>query len=189
MALFRILSGLPLFFLVSCSVVPTYHEGEYAAIAKEHLQALHNWSFAGRISVTSSADSWSANLEWRQKAAEDWIQLSGPFGQSASLIHLNGDGVSLDRGDGNVQYSDAPDQFVSEQLGVFVPVRALAYWVKGLPAPTIDVDYAQQGFAQAGWRVVYTEWQAVKGRPMPRKITVTKDNFKLKLVCDEWVID
>jgi outer membrane lipoprotein LolB len=185
----RFLSLALLFALGGCSVAPVVRQDSYAAIAKQHLQALQSWKLEARMSITSPDDSWSANVDWQRKVGEDNIELSGLFGQGAAVIHVGEHDVSIDRGDGKIQHSDNPDQFVKEQLGLFVPVRALAYWVIGLPAPMQAVDYAEQGFIQAGWQVEYKEWQPVKGQVMPRKVTATYDKIKLKLVCDAWVID
>ncbi len=174
---------------MGCSVAPVIQQDGYALIPKKHLLELRDWALEGRLSITSPDDSWSANLVWHRKANEDMIELSGPFGQGAIVIHLVENGVSIDRGDGHMQRSDDPDQFVQAQLGVFVPVRALANWVIGLPAPGQATNFLAKGFAQGDWQVEYKEWLDVKGKVMPRKLTVTNAKIKLKLVCDQWVID
>jgi outer membrane lipoprotein LolB len=174
--------------VAGCSVTPELPMGGYAAMSKQHLRELTHWHLEGRLSIASPDDSWSANVDWQRSADEDRIQLSGPLGQGAVIIRLGADAVSVDRGAGQVQYSDDPDSFVKEQLGVFVPVRALAYWIVGLSDPSRLVHYTLQGFDQQEWQVDYKEWQSVAGKLMPRKITVVNDKLKLKLVCDQWVI-
>ncbi|MEQ1638664.1 MAG: lipoprotein insertase outer membrane protein LolB [Methylococcales bacterium] len=181
------LAGL-LFTLVGCSVAPKLPEEGYAAISKQHLAELKHWRLEGRMSISSVDDSWSANVEWQREPGEDTIQLSGPFGQGAVVIHLGENEVRIDRGDGRIEYSEDPDLFVKERLGVFVPVRALRYWVVGLPDSSRSVRYTLQGFEQEDWRVEYKEWQSIAGKLMPRKVFVVNDKIKLKLVCDQWVI-
>ncbi|NOT85271.1 MAG: outer membrane lipoprotein LolB [Methylococcaceae bacterium] len=178
-----------LFVLASCSVTPELPQEGYAAISKQHLRELKHWGLDGRISISSPDDSWSANIEWQSVLHGDTIRLSGPLGQGAVVIQLGADRVSIDRGDGQVQRSQDPDAFVVEQLGVFVPVRALKYWVIGLPDPSRAIRYTLQGFEQEDWQVEYKEWQSLAGKAMPRKVTVINDKIKLKLVCDQWVID
>lgn len=185
----RLFIALLVVILPGCSVTPPVGNGQgYALISKAHLQKLQDWSLEGRISITSSADSWSANVVWHRNSGADTIALSGPFGQGAVVVSLHENVVSIDRGDGNVRRSEDPDVLVREELGVFVPVRSLAYWVVGLPAPSQSASYSAYGFVQEDWQVEYKEWSLVDGKSMPRKITVSNEKIKLKLVCDQWVI-
>lgn len=184
----RYLSLVLLLSVVGCAVVPTVPQIGYAAISKQHLEALDRWSLSGRIAITSPEDSWSANMVWQRAGGEDNIQLSGPFGQGAVNVHLALNEVTVDRGDGKMERSSDPDEFVRTQLGVFVPVRSLAYWVVGLPEPTALAVYAEQGFSQKEWLVEYKEWQDVEHKSMPRKVVVTNGKLRLKLVCDQWEI-
>ncbi|MCX7087581.1 MAG: lipoprotein insertase outer membrane protein LolB [Methylococcales bacterium] len=181
-------SAALLLMLAGCSVTPELPQEGYGAVSKQHLSQLTQWKLDGRMSITSPDDSWSANVEWQRRAGEDSIQLSGPLGQGAVIIHLGAKEVSIDDGDGRLQHSSDPDLFVKERLGVFVPVRALSYWVIGLPDPSREVRYTAQGFEQENWQIEYKEWQSIAGRSMPRKVTVVNDKVKLKLVCDQWVI-
>ena len=150
------------------------------------LDAMPRWSFEGRVAITSVQDSWSANIDWQHEPGREVIDLSGPLGQGALLIKLLDGVVSIDDGDGKVERSEDPDAFVMQKLGVFVPVRALAYWVVGVPDPGRDVIKAVRGFEQEGWQVNFKEWQSIGNRMMPRKIDVLKDRVKLKLVFDQW---
>lgn len=184
----RYLSLVWVLMAAGCAVTPTAPPIGYAAISKQHLEVLDMWSLSGRIAITSPEDSWSANMVWQRAGGEDSIQLSGPFGQGAVNIHLALNAVTVDRGDGKIERSSNPDEFVNAQLGVFVPVQSLAYWVIGLPEPTGPVVYAEQGFSQKEWRVEYKEWQVVEHKSMPRKVVVTNGRLKLKLMCDQWEI-
>lgn len=183
------LLGLWLSLLVSgCAVMPSAPQVGYAAISKQHLNALYSWSLNGRVSITSPEDSWSANIAWQRTGGDHSLLLSGPFGQNAVNIQLTESGVTVDRGDGKPERSSDADAFVSAQLGVFVPVRSLTYWVIGLPEPTEKVVYSEQGFSQKEWQIEYKEWQVVGHKSMPRKMIVTNGKLKLKLVYDQWKI-
>jgi outer membrane lipoprotein LolB len=175
--------------LSACSITPEEPEVHYSKLARDHLYRLESWSFEGRLALTGKNDSWSANINWGHKPDDEKIKLSGPLGQGTTVIQLTGDLVTIDRGDGQAQTSTQPEQFINRQLGMFVPVHSLRYWVVGLPEPTSAFVETPTGFKQAGWLIDYKQMQPVNDQSMPRKITVTNEQVKLKLIIDQWVLN
>jgi outer membrane lipoprotein LolB len=175
--------------LSGCTTAPVEPEAHYSKIAREHLYQLERWSFEGRLALTGKNDSWSASINWGHRPDDEKIKLSGPLGQGATVIQLTGDLVVIDRGDGRAQSSTQPEEFINQQLGMFVPVHSLRYWVVGLPEPTSAFVETATGFRQAGWFIEYKQMQPVDNQSMPRKITVTNEQVKLKLVIDQWVLN
>ena len=175
--------------LSACATVPVEPEVHYSKIAREHLYQLERWSFEGRLALTGKNDSWQASINWGHRPDDEKIKLSGPLGQGATVIQLTGDLVTIDRGDDKVQSSTQPEEFINQQLGMFVPVRSLRYWVVGLPAPTSPFVETANGFSQAGWLIEYKQMEPVDDQSMPRKITVMNEQVKLKLIIDQWVLN
>jgi outer membrane lipoprotein LolB len=175
--------------LSACTTVPVEPEVHYSKIAREHLYKLERWSFEGRLALTGKNDSWSASINWGHRTDDEKIKLSGPLGQGATVIQLTGDLVTIDRGDGQAQSSTQPEEFINQQLGMFVPVHSLRYWVVGLPEPTSAFVETAAGFMQDGWLIEYKQMQPVDDQSMPRKITVTNEQVKLKLIIDQWVLN
>ncbi len=175
--------------LAGCTTAPVAPEVHYAATAREQLYRLERWSFEGRLALTGKNDSWSASINWGHKSDDEKIKLSGPLGQGATIIQLTGDLVTIDRGDDKPQSSTQPEAFINQQLGMFVPVRSLRYWVIGLPEPTSPYIATATGFTQAGWLIDYKQMQSVDKQSMPHKITVSNEQVKLKLIIDQWVLN
>jgi outer membrane lipoprotein LolB len=175
--------------LSACSTVPVEPEVYYSKIAREHFYKLERWSFDGRLALTGKNDSWSASINWGHQPDDEKIKLSGPLGQGATVIQLTGDVVTIDRGNGQAQSSTQPEAFINQQLGMFVPVHSLRYWVIGLPEPTSAFVETATGFKQAGWIIEYKQMQPVDNQSMPRKITVSNEQVKLKLIIDQWVLN
>jgi outer membrane lipoprotein LolB len=178
-----------LLMLSACSTAPVAPEAHYSRLAREHLYKLERWSFEGRLALTGKNDSWSASINWGHRPDDEKIKLSGPLGQGATVIQLTGDSVTIDRGDGQAQSSTQPEAFINQQLGMFVPVRSLRYWVIGLPEPTSAFIETANGFSQAGWLIEYKQMEPVDDQSMPHKISVTNERVKLKLVIDQWVLN
>jgi outer membrane lipoprotein LolB len=178
-----------LLMLSACSSVPVEPQVHYSKIAREHLYKLERWSFDGRVALTGKKDSWSASINWGHQPDDEKIKLSGPLGQGVTVIQLTDDLVTIDRGNGQAQSSTQPEAFINQQLGMFVPVHSLRYWVVGLPEPSSSFVETATGFKQAGWLIEYKQMQPVDNQSMPRKITVTNEQVKLKLIIDQWVLN
>lgn len=182
----RVLSVYVLLLLSACSTLPVDRLKPYSKADKLHLYSKSHWSFEGRLSLTAQKDSWSANIDWEHNTDKEQIKLSGPLGQGATVIRLTNEGVVIDRGGGRIQSSAHPEQFINQQLGLFVPVNSLRYWVLGLPEPSHNAVEIADGFNQLGWLVSYLQMQSVGNESLPRKITVLNDKVKLKLIIDQW---
>jgi outer membrane lipoprotein LolB len=185
---YLVLGGL-VFVLSACSVVPVEPEVHYSKATMRHLEDLGRWSFEGRLALTGPSDSWNANISWEHSPDAEKIRLSGPMGQGAVVISLTGNLVVIDRGGGDVQSSTQPEEFINQQLGMFVPVRSLRYWVVGFPEPSRPYTESDVGFNQAGWQSEYKQMQVVDdGATMPHKMTVMNKQVKLKIVIDHWCL-
>ena len=183
---FVLLSG---FFLIACSPEHIKETEIYSKGSKESLYHLKQWAFDGRLALKTKTDSWQANISWKHSIDEENIKLTGPLGQGATYIRLYGNRVSIERGDGKILISDHPEDFINQELGMFVPVKALRSWVTGIPDPSIHIIEMVNGFKQAEWMIEYDQMQDVGVYSMPRKVAVTNAKLKLKLVIDQWNIN
>lgn len=175
--------------LSGCSLFPVEPPAvPYSKTATLPLYKLQQWSFEGRLSITGRNDSWTANTDWQHSVDKERVKLSGPLGQGATVIELTKGKVTIDRGDGKIQTSDQPEAFINQQLGMFVPIESLRYWVIGLPEPTQKFTETPAGFQQAGWMIEYKQMQDVAKTTMPYKINVSNEHVKLKLIIDQWLL-
>jgi len=173
--------------LPGCALfAPAPPEIAYTKTANQALYRLEPWSLEGRVALSGARDSWTADLAWAHRQDDEHIKLSGPLGQGAVLIHLAGNVVTVDQGGGKVESSGDPEGFINQQLGMFVPVTSLRYWVLGLPEPDLDFEDVGGGFRQAGWTVAFQSMQPVGTLHLPRKMSVANDRVKLKLIIDQW---
>lgn len=178
-----------LILLSGCSLFPVEPVAvPYSKTATLPLYKLEKWTLEGRLSITGRNDSWTANIDWQHGLNKEQIKLSGPLGQGATLIQLTDGMVTIDRGDGKPQSSSQPEAFINQQLGMFVPVQSLRYWVIGLPEPNTDFVETATGFKQAGWLIEYKQMQNVQATTMPYKLNVTNEQVKLKLIVDQWLL-
>lgn len=172
--------------LSACATTPPTTQAPYESHSRQALYSLQYWSFEGRLAINKQKESWQANINWQHSPDKELIKLSGPLGQGATLIELTDNLVTINRGDGKVQSSSQIEAFINQQLGLFVPVQSLRYWVIGLPEKQLKVTESETGFYQAGWLVEYKQMQTVDTQLIPKKINVMNTQVKLKLIIDQW---
>ncbi|MGR9046270.1 MAG: lipoprotein insertase outer membrane protein LolB [Gammaproteobacteria bacterium] len=172
--------------LAGCAVKPVGVVSKFNRNEREGLYRLTSWAFDGRVAVKSVDDSWTANISWKRRLEDENIRLSGPLGQGGVAIHIGDNFVSIDRGDGEVSYWEPSDAFISEQLGFYVPLKSLRYWVVGLIDPDTAFEDIENGFVQNGWTVLIRQMQRTGFGMMPRRIDVSNQDVKLKLIIDQW---
>jgi outer membrane lipoprotein LolB len=172
--------------LSACASTPKVPDGFYSQEARTHLYGIREWHLEGRLAISAPKDSWSANIEWKHLPDSEKIKLSGPLGQGAVIIELTDGIVKIDRGGGNVQTSSQPEEFINQQLGMFVPLQSLRYWAIGLPEPEEEFQATIDGFVQDGWLIAYKEMRKTGDETMPHKMAVSNKQVKLKLLIDQW---
>lgn len=188
--IFKAVTAVIIFgFIQGCATRSVVSKAVYNQSSRAHLYDIKTWAFQGRLAMRGAEESWSASIHWQHADDADKIKLAGPLGQGAVSIVLTGNAISIDRGNNNPLASNNPDVLVRQQLGVFVPVQALRYWVVGLTQPEVEFNILPGGFIQSGWTVHYPELVQLDNELMPRRIVVIKKNIKLKLVIDQWVLN
>lgn len=174
--------------LAACTTIPTLTGVKYDRSKRLSFYALDPWEFEGRLALRSASGSENPSISWRHQGDEDALRLSGPLGQGAVAIRIYGGHIEIDRGDGEMEVSDRPDDLIEARVGFPVPLTALRYWVLGLPEAGQYYEADAEGFRQSGWIVHYPQWMSVGADEMPRKITVQNADLKLKLIIDQWVL-
>jgi outer membrane lipoprotein LolB len=164
---------------------------------RDALLGLDAWTLRGRIAVKTKDDGGQGSLEWDQGPATGRLQVSGPFGAGAWELRWNELEAVLSDGKGRaaVEYTgpDALDRLLRDNVGWEFPTRQTRFWVLGLAAPgsrsrlSYDDDGWLDGLEQDGWRVVYDGFRERGGYWMPRKVTVSSDRARLRLVVDSWL--
>ena len=174
--------------ITACSDMPVKTDENYRITDKAHLYLLKKWAFQGRIALSDGKESWSANIIWTHTEGKDEIKLSGFLGQGAAVITVTDQMVIINRGGEKPKQSTQIEEFVQQQLGVFVPVKALRFWVLGLVNPATPYVEKGDGFMQSDWDVHYLQMQNLGEEWLPRKIGVEQGEAKLKLFIDQWTL-
>lgn len=163
---------------------------------KERLKSFNTWELQGKIAVHQPERNDSGVIRyWEQIGEQFELEVSSSFmGMGTTRLEGSPGFLVVTDSGGEQYFSEDPAQLLKQTLGWEVPLDAVAYWVRGLPAPH-STDYelffdadGQLGYLrQMGWEVYYEGHEPLNGLPpMPRRMTATHDDARVRLVITNW---
>ncbi|MFO7325198.1 MAG: outer membrane lipoprotein LolB [Pseudomonadota bacterium] len=161
-------------------------------VQEQLLLALPGFSLKGRALVQQEI----ASLDWQQREDDARVRLSGPFGAGAITVDFSPARLTISLR-GEAYDNAAAETVLLREIGFVPPFDALRYWVLGLAAPgeppsarTGSEEGRLGSLTQRGWHIRYEQWQAVAARgggvQLPRRVTITRDDLRLRVVVDRW---
>lgn len=199
----RALGWLGLALLAACATVP-----RQASVPAAHdlswvqrqslLQAVQGFALEGRLAAAVEGEGFNASLSWTQHGDRSELDLRAPLGFGAARVVRDATGLTLEGSRGERFSGPAAGGQLAQRLGFEPPLDSLRWWVLGLadpaagPAqPTLSEDGRQlQSLQQAGWRLDYSEYARFGQTPelslLPRRLTLTREGVRLRLVVDRW---
>ena len=197
----RLTSLISLFlFLTGCSLFTTKTQPETPPSQlswkqqQEKIAELETWQLDGKIGMRIGNDSGSATLFWLQQLDYYDIRLSGPLGRGATRIIGKKRDVSIEIAGQGRYTASTPEELLQQQLGWNIPISNLAWWIKGLPAPSTPYDYnlnesqLLQDLTQDNWKIEYKDYQSHAGYWLPERIIATSQDIKITLVIKQWTL-
>jgi len=162
-------------------------------VRRPQLQAQSHFELKGRVAVAAGNEGFNANLRWTQDGTRSQLTLQGPLGVGGAQVTASGDELSLITARGEHVANAEAHAALESRLGFDPPLSALRYWVLGVPDPaqpaTEALDQTQQrlaGLTQAGWRVDYQSYVDAGGEALPARLTLQRDNVRVRLLVDNW---
>ncbi|HEV7715724.1 MAG TPA: lipoprotein insertase outer membrane protein LolB, partial [Steroidobacteraceae bacterium] len=180
--------------VVGCRTIPTAAPlpSQPWEVRRSALQAEDRFDMDGRIAVAAAKEGFNARLRWQQQGARSQLALDGPLGMGGVRITADGPALNIVNSRGERLDSDAARRDIAAKLGFEPPFDSLRYWVLGVPNPSHPADEVlddQQRLAtlrQDGWLIEYGGYSTVGGQWLPVRMTLKRDDIRLKLVVDKW---
>lgn len=196
----KALCAFMVIFLAACTVTPVVEMSPDAledawSDRNMRLMAMDAWRLQGRVAVSNEHDSWSASLLWRESDHSQEVRVVAPLGQGTAVVRREEHGLAeLQLSNGEVFVGESASELLHQQLGWYLPVESLAYWIKGVPDPNYVSSWAlnRQGglshLTQAGWQVEYKRYRHSElfDGDLPSKLFLTRDDWKVKLIVQNW---
>ena len=188
--------ALCLVLLSACATTrPTIELPEITTweLRQEVLGSLVDWEFRGRIAVKAGDEGFNGKFNWTQTGDRFYATVSGPLGIGTVLIEGTDDAILLTDKDGKVTALIDPETELYTRYGWTIPVASLRYWALGIPDPLLpaETEIDEQGrlsrLLQGDWAVVISRYRENAGQEMPRTLTATNPDTRVRMVIDKWI--
>lgn len=154
------------------------------------LRNLDQWALSGRAAASGNFGL-KGSLRWVQRGDRFTLDVRGPFGIGAARLDGTPQRVVVRSGK-QEWITQEPEELLLQEFGWTLPVRALRYWVVGLPAPGPVADFQVDArgritqLAQADWIVAYADYTAQPLIELPGQLRAEQGSTTLKLSIDRW---
>jgi outer membrane lipoprotein LolB len=162
-------------------------------LRQEVLGAFSNWEFRGRIAVKAGDEGFNGKFRWTQTDDSFYATVGGPLGIGTVVIEGDGRKVILTDKDGLTTVLKNPEVELYYRYGWTIPVDSLRYWALGIPDPSseavTEVDDAGHlvSLEQNHWAVKISRYRESAGQQMPRTMTATNPDTRVRMVIDNWL--
>ena len=162
-------------------------------LRQEVLGGLREWQFKGRIAVKAGDEGFDGKFNWSQKDDTFSATVGGPLG--IGMVRIEGDDRSIvltDKDGSETVLVDAELEFYY-RYGWTIPIASLRYWALGIPDPRTpaETQIDERGrlvqLRQNDWVVEISRYREEAGQDMPRNLTATNTNTRVRMVIDKWI--
>ena len=154
---------------------------------------LREWEFIGRIAVKAADEGFNGKFNWSQHDDNFNATVGGPLGIGTVRIEGDGRSVVLTDKDGmRTSLRDAETE-LRNRYGWTIPVTSLRYWALGIPDPSMAAETEFDGdgrlarLRQGNWAVEISRYREGGGQSMPRILSVTNADTRVRMVIDKWL--
>ena len=156
------------------------------------LSNIAEWEFTGSIGVISNGDGFNGKLRWQQNDDAYQATVSGPLGVGTVKIEGQGRRITLTDKKGEVTELQDAEIDLRLRYGWTIPVSSLRFWALGIPDPSVPAE-VQMGdddliaeMQQGNWHVSIGQYREGGGQQMPRRLSASNADAKVRLVIDSW---
>lgn len=162
----------------------------------EQLATLQRWTANGKLAVRTADTSESASLVWQQREQATHLLLSGPLGMGATTIDSDGQRLDIRRGDERQTLDISSPDAIVLNTGWDLPLHALTYWIKGLPAPDLPIQQIElnthtellQSLQQDDWEIRFEKYAEYQGYILPTRLQIQRGATHAKVVIANWQV-
>ena len=182
--------------LCSCVSVHTQtttrvYKKKPVSVRQNALRQLTNWLAEGAFSIQRNNKALLANYQWQQDGKSYVIHLAGALNMAATSLRGRPGFVVMQQGGKRDIQSVSPEKLMDQQLGWYVPVTAMRYWIKGIAAPgPAKTKHDKYGhllsLQQQGWHIAFAKYQTVGPYDLPKLLKLNRPGLAVKLVIKQW---
>lgn len=161
------------------------------------LGAIGEWRAKGRIAYRLADDAGSASMDWTQNGDGSRLRIAGPLGAGSTIIRNEGALLRVSRDGIDRLYPADAAPWLPSGKPLPVPVDAISYWLRGLPASDLPIDGVAKSdgklttLSQAGWQISYEKYSSKRGIELPTRLVLVapEGQVTLKLLLRDWTLE
>ncbi len=157
------------------------------------LSQFPEWQFRGRIAVKAGDEGFNGKISWTQTGEQFYATVGGPLGIGTVVIEGTDDQILITDKDGVKTPLVDPERELYLRYGWTIPVASLRFWALGIPgnAPISEIALNDEGrlasLTEGRWAVTITRYKESAGQQMPRTLTATNPDTRVRMVIDKWI--
>lgn len=200
--------ALTLLFVGACtSLMPKNNVTQVADMTSP--TELNQWTARGKMMVAANGEKVSGYFYWQQNGNDLAFSLNTLIGINMFELTINNNVAKL-QVDGKTYQDKSAEHLIFRLTGLDIPVSQLRWWVLGQVNPnknseanpfkthkknnansavTFDkVQQRQVSYKGKTWSVKYASWQKVMQFELPKSVSVTTDQNRIKLSITDWAL-
>ncbi len=160
---------------------------------REVLGSVEAWEFKGRIAVKAGDEGFNGKFNWEQDGQDFDATVGGPLGIGTVRIEGSDGRITLTDKDGEKTVLEDPEADLWHRYGWTIPVHSLRFWALGIPDPALpaqtrfDDEGRVESIEQSNWTVHISRYRDGGGQPMPRALTASNPDTRVRMVIDRWL--
>lgn len=194
---FYLLTLLCALFLYGCAtqieppIDPSAYQVRPWKLRKVNLADKRSWDVQGVAGITSGGKTQMGSFSWKQNNQYYAINFYGPLNLGSIGIQGSPGQVTLNKPTGSYSAPNV-ETLMQQQLGWYLPVSNMYYWIRGIPAPgpkrmqRMDAYGHLVFLQQQGWNIQFQAFQTRDNTDLPRKIIMDNQQLRVKLVLKDW---
>ncbi len=191
-----LLLGVALLLTSGCALLAPspLHSSQQVTAWQQENQKLQNWILQGRLIINADGESWQLSLHWQQLGDRFAIMVRAPLGQGSMRISGHPTHCLLETSEGERFEENSAEELLYRQLGWVLPLDALRFWIRGVPASgpfqqqlTDSGEMAQ--LQQGLWHLELEQYRHLQNYRLPNRIIARSERGTVKLAVTKWQID
>ncbi len=194
--------GLLLLLLTSCNMWPVTHMKRYFHYISPEMrlarfQNFNYWRVEGVFSVQCyglphAKPFTVTRFSWKNFNKKNFtLRLESTYGDFDTTVMVEYNDVLIWRDFKYPFHIRRPEQYMQQELGWHLPMRSMAFWLRGMPAPVPFVaHYNEFGLIdvlqQQGWTIRYKTYTDLDGYDVPRSMTMIGQGVFISIVMNQW---
>jgi outer membrane lipoprotein LolB len=116
------------------------------------------------------------------------------MGINATTIYSDGRLLEIRQGDQSSHWDLSDPALLARETGWDLPLQALPYWLKGLPAPDLAVQSLElnpeksllRSLQQDHWLVLYEDYDNFGSYRMPTRLRIRRADTSVRVIIRDW---